>query len=94
MESMSYSSTDSSEIDKHEDAKAAWYEALESLSSQNQTEPFYRLYDISDNESMIIKIFENEASFVAEGTTGLVTWEVSFSPGISLSSCGHKNYTM
>jgi len=55
-----------------------WYEALETFGGgcHEQTEPFYRIYDLSRDESCIVKIFESEGSFVVEGTTGLITWEV------------------
>ncbi len=73
---MQGSSTDGTEEDK-EDLISAWYEALERLGGLNpQTEPFYRLYELMEGQPPL-KIFENEGAFVAEGTTGLVTWEVS-----------------
>lgn len=31
---------------------------------------------VRNEEREIVKIFENESSFVADGTTGLVTWKV------------------
>lgn len=65
-------------IDEEEEGEVSglWYEALEFLSGiEPQTEPFYRLYQLPGN-SELVKIFENEGAFVAEGTTGLVTWEV------------------
>ncbi|CAL8145054.1 unnamed protein product [Orchesella dallaii] len=64
-----------------------WYEIVGQLSSRHVlSEPFYRLYEIEvpcceeddkPRRKEIIKIFENESSFVADGTTGLVTWEAS-----------------
>lgn len=58
---------------------ALWYESLESLSGMEaeQTEPFYRFYELPENFGMV-KIFENERAIVSEGTTGLLTWEVRY----------------
>ncbi|ODM96478.1 Protein-lysine N-methyltransferase EEF2KMT [Orchesella cincta] len=74
------------ENEELETVSERWYEGLEEISSRHVlSEPFYRLYEIEvpcgdDNRKRrkdIVKIFENESSFVADGTTGLVTWEAS-----------------
>ncbi len=69
-----------SEKEKEDDdneSYSLWYDTLEMLYKiEPQKESFFRLYQLPEQYGLV-KIFENEGgAFVAEGTTGLVTWEV------------------